>query len=217
MAETKSKKGITTYSITGENAGEAAAAKGIFDKTVSPELLAQYVRVYQTNKRQGNASTKTRAEVAGTTKKMYKQKGTGRARHGSYKAPIFKGGGVVGGPQPKEYRLSMNKKQKKLALFGALTLKYTAGDVLSLGGDVKEAKTKTFASFLKKLELTDKKVLFVTPVKDEENISLSLRNIAKVKFMQAHSVNAYEVLDAAKVVFVGDALKELETHYLNQE
>lgn len=215
MAETKKKtQGIAQYDLTGENKGETAANAFIFDKKVAPALMAQYVRVYRTNQRQGTAATKTRAEVNGTTKKVYKQKGTGKARHGSMKAPIFKGGGVVGGPKPKEYRLSLNKKQKQQALFGALTMKFTTGDVLSLDA-AKEAKTKVFASFLNKLKLSGEKVLFVMPKGEESKMVLALRNLKGVTYAPAHSINAYEVLNASKVVFVGGALKELETHFLS--
>src|SRR3989338_9847754 len=103
--------------------------KEIFAVEASPRLLAQYVRVYLANRRQGTASAKTRAEVKGSTRKIYKQKGTGKARHGDIKAPIFIGGGVVGGPIPRDFSLKFNKKQKRKVLFYALTLKLKQKDI----------------------------------------------------------------------------------------
>lgn len=217
MAETKkTQKSIAQYDLAGAAKGETVATEAIFNKKVTPVLLAQYVRMYQVNQRQGNASTKTRAEINGTTKKVYKQKGTGNARHGSKKAPIFKGGGVVGGPKPKDYRLYMNKKQRKQALFGSLTMKFTNGDVVSLEIDTKAdaVKTKLFSSFLTKLAIADKKTLFIIPKTDESKFVLALRNLKNASYSSVVSLNAYDILNAAKVVFVGSAIKELETHFL---
>lgn len=215
MVDTKkTKQGIVEYDMKGEVKGEAEAKATMFGLKTAPSLLAQYVRVFQTNQRQGTASSKTRAEINGTTKKIYKQKGTGKARHGSKKAPIFKGGGIVGGPKPKEYRLYMNKKQKKLALFGSLTRKFETGDILCLGAGPKDMKTKLFAEFLKKTKLDGQKVLFVIPKNEDEKMVLALRNLAKVTYISTTSLNAYVVLNAAKIVFVGSALNELETHFL---
>ena len=106
---------IPVYGLDGKEKGAAELPKEIFTVEASPKLLAQYVRVYLVNRRQGTASTKTRGEVSGSTRKIYKQKGTGKARHGDIKAPIFTGGGVVGGPKPQDYSLKLNKKQTKKA------------------------------------------------------------------------------------------------------
>ena len=113
--KTKVKKEIIVkkYTVEGAEAGVMTLNEKLLAFEPNKTLLAQYVRVYLANQREGNASSKTRAEVAGTTKKVYKQKGTGGARHGSKKAPIYKGGGVVGGPKPAEYRLQLSKKQRK--------------------------------------------------------------------------------------------------------
>ena len=221
MATSTDKKivsSIPSYDFGGEKSDAVVAPKSIFSTLVSPSLLAQYMRVYLTNQRQGNASTKTRAEVAGTTKKMYKQKGTGKARHGSYRAPIFKGGGVVGGPKPKIFHLSMNKKQKIKGLFGALSLKKEQNGILNLGfgENKKEMKTKDVFAWLKKMELIGKKTLFVLPEERTSKYIPFIRNIKNISYTSAHSLNAYSVMLAEKIVFVDQALKELESHFLKK-
>lgn len=209
---------IAQYDLNGTRLEDITPPKGIFDVETSPVLLTQYVRVHQTNQRQGNAATKTRAEVAGTTKKIYKQKGTGKARHGSQRAPLFKGGGVVGGPQPKEYKLLMNKKQKKLALFGSLTLKLKDDAINCLATDMKKvtSKTKVISNFLNNMKYEKMKVLFVLPKADKDNFVLAARNLKNALSVSVHSLNAYTVLNTAKVIFLGDAIKELENHFVKK-
>lgn len=209
---------IAQYDLDGVRLEDITPPKGIFDIETSPVLLTQYVRVHQTNQRQGNAATKTRAEVAGTTKKIYKQKGTGKARHGSQRAPLFKGGGVVGGPQPKEYKLLMNKKQKKLALFGSLTLKLKDDAINCLTTDMKKvtSKTKIISNFLNNMKYQKMKVLFVLPKADADNFLLAARNLKNALSVSVHSLNAYTVLNTAKVIFLGDAIKELENHFIKK-
>lgn len=214
----KSSSVIAQYDLDGVRLEDITPPKGIFDVETSPVLLTQYVRVHQTNQRQGNAATKTRAEVAGTTKKIYKQKGTGKARHGSQRAPLFKGGGVVGGPQPKEYKLLMNKKQKKLALFGSLTLKLKEDAINCLTTDMKKvtSKTKIISNFLNNMRYEKMKVLFVLPKADTDNFALAARNLKNALSVSVHSLNAYTVLNTAKVIFLGDAIKELENHFVKK-
>lgn len=214
----KSSGVIAQYDLNGARLEDIMPPKGIFDMKTSPVLLTQYVRVHQTNQRQGNAATKTRAEVAGTTKKIYKQKGTGKARHGSQRAPLFKGGGVVGGPQPKEYKLLMNKKQKKLALFGSLTLKLKDDAVNCLTTDMKKvtSKTKVISNFLNNMKYEKMKVLFVLPKADKDNFVLAARNLKNASSVSVHSLNAYTVLNTTKIIFLGDAIKELEKHFVKK-
>ncbi len=214
----KSSGVIAQYDLNGVRLEDITPPKGIFDVETSPVLLTQYVRVHQTNQRQGNAATKTRAEVAGTTKKIYKQKGTGKARHGSQRAPLFKGGGVVGGPQPKEYKLLMNKKQKKLALFGSLTLKLKDDAINCLTTDMKKitSKTKVISNFLNIMKYEKIKVLFVLPKADTDNFALAARNLKNSLSVSVHSLNAYTVLKTARIIFLGDAIKELENHFVKK-
>ena len=206
---------VAIYDISARETGKLALPKQMFDVKPNMTLISQYVRVYLANQRQGTASAKTRGEVIGSTRKIYKQKGTGRARHGSIKAPIFVGGGVVGGPKPRDFSLKINKKQKKAALFSALTLKKKDEDILGLNDSVLsiEPKTKNVFGLLKKLGLIGKKVAFMISG-DIKNFSLAARNIDKLRLLNANSINAYEVLDADKILITKGALEHIKKIFL---
>lgn len=214
-----SKLSVKVYDAKGNEKESAALPKEIFSIKASPKLLAQYVRVYLTNQRQGTASTKTRGDVIGSTKKIYRQKGTGRARHGDIKAPIFVGGGVAGGPKPKDYSLKMNKKQKRKSLFLALSLKQKDHAILQAGKDLIKIgpKTKLAVQFLKTVGIQNEKTLFVFPKMEANNFILASRNIPRVYFSDVPSLNAYAVLNADKIVFIDNALSVLEKHFTKHE
>lgn len=211
-----SKLSVKVYDASGKEKDTISLSKELFSVEGSPKLLAQYVHVYLANQRQGTASTKTRGEVTGSTRKIYRQKGTGRARHGSIKAPIFVGGGVVGGPQPRDYSLKLNKKQKRKSLFLALTLKKKEDAILVADKSLLsiEPKTKLVAEFLSTRGLQNKKALFVLPKMQKNNFILASRNIPYVQLEAATSLNPYILLDAEKIIFVDDALSVLEKHFL---
>ncbi len=210
---------VPVYDINGKEKSTLSLPKEIFSVVVKPQLLAQAVRVYLFNQRQGTASAKTRGEVIGSTRKIYRQKGTGRARHGSKKAPIFVGGGIVGGPKPKDYSLKFNKKQKRKAFFGALSLKLKEKNILGLDDQVLkiEPKTKLIAGFLKKMELSNKKVMFVLPKLENNNFILASRNLGKVSFTDAKSLNVFQVLNNSKLVFLESCLEVFKNHFLKHE
>ncbi len=216
VKKAKSALSLAIYDLTGAEKGAITLPKEAFAFTVNEKLLAQYVRVYQANQRQGNASSKTRGEVTGSTRKIYKQKGTGKARHGSNKAPVFVGGGVVGGPKPKDFSLNLNKKQKTQALFGALTMKVKENALVGLSNEflTMDAKTKKYAAFLKKLDLTGKKLLVVVPKMEQSNFLLASRNIPGLSFSDAFSVNAFEVLRANRVLFIENAVNVFVKHFV---
>lgn len=155
-------------------------------------LLAQAVRVYLANQRQGNQSALTRAEVSRTRKKLYKQKGTGGARHGDRKAPIFVGGGIAFAPKPRDYSLKFPKQMKKKALEEALKL--NKPEKISLGKIA--GKTKNLAKLLD----LQKKTLLVTP-KYDQKIYLAGRNIPNLTILPKEQLNAYEVLKAEKILY----------------
>lgn len=203
------------FDIKGKETGTVALNKEIFGKKNNPALIAQYVRVYLQNQRQGTVATKTRSEVVGSTRKIYRQKGTGGARHASRKAPIFVGGGVTFGPQPRTFSLSMNKKQKKQALFIALSAKADENAVKVLDENVADMKpkTKTVSEFLKAVKLTGRKVMFVLPQVTKNSLVLSARNIPNIEIVQANTINPYAVLNTRQLIFVGDALTKLEEHF----
>lgn len=216
-AEKKSLE-VAVYDITGKELKKINLVKEIYDVAAQPQLVAQYVRVYLANQRQGTASTKSRGEVIGSTKKIYRQKGTGGARHGSRKAPLFVGGGVAFGPKPHDHSLTMNKKQKQKALFSTLSEKARAGAIVALSKDSLEMKPKTkeVASFLKTMKFGSRKVLMVLSEVKENGLVLSLRNIPNVEIVQATNVNPYILLNSRVTIFVEDAFEALENHFLKK-
>jgi len=206
---------VTQYALDGKEMEAIELAKEVQSYTPNDTLLTQYIRVYLANQREGNASAKTRSEIIGTTKKVYKQKGTGRARHGSKKAPIFKGGGVVGGPKPREHRLELSKNQKKLSLLSAVAKQLQAGAIAAVDSTVTsvQPKTKQFMPLMKVLGITRGKILFVLPDAKPIGMIKSLRNVDKVCTTHMGQLNAYDILDAKKVLFVTQAFDAMQKMY----
>jgi len=219
MKTTKQVKEQTIQLLSVEGAG-VEAVKNV-DKLVGFEpnnvILAQYSRVYLANQRQGNASSKTRAEVAGTTKKIYKQKGTGKARHGSQKAPIFKGGGVVGGPKPHEFRLSISKNQKKNAMKSAIAYQAQQGNLSVVDNGLLKLtpKTKTVQTFLNVAKLEKKQVLFVLPDAKAIGLIQSIQNLPRAQCTHIGELNAFEVLKAQHIVVIAEAFDALRETYFS--
>lgn len=210
---------IPVYDLNGKEKTKFTLPKEVFAVKTNPKLLAQYVRVYLANQRQGNAWTKTRGEVIGSTRKIYKQKGTGRARHGDKKAPIFVGGGIVGGPKPRNYSLKLNKKQTKSALLNALSLKFKEAGIFGLNDDFSkvEPKTKIFVNFLKVMGADKEKILLVLAKMEKNNLVLSSRNIPNLTLTEAASLNPYEILRNKKVFFLTEGLQVLVKNILKNE
>lgn len=202
---------VRSYTVDGTESGTVSLKDELLSYEPNKTLLAQYVRVYLANQREGNASSKTRAEVSGTTKKVYKQKGTGGARHGSKKAPIYKGGGVVGGPKPAEYRLQLSKKQRQGTLISAVAYQIRQGSVSVVESDIVKLppKTKTIASFLKKTH-TNTKVLFILPDAKAIGLIKSVRNIPGASTTHIGSLNAYELLQAKNIIVVAEAFETMQ-------
>lgn len=211
MVQKQSTSSIAVYDIEGKQTGVLAMPKKIFEMKVADALLAQYVRMYLANQRQGTQSVRTRAEVIGSTRKIYKQKGTGRARHGSRKAPIFVGGGSAHAPKPRSYSMKMNKKQKIKALYGSLSQKVAHGQITIVDGflDI-EAKTKKMIMILKNLKLDQKKnILLVAPKNKNESLYKASRNINKITYIDIHSLNAYRILQHQHIIFPQEALNDI--------
>jgi large subunit ribosomal protein L4 len=202
------------YTVDGVEAGVVELPEGIFNVNCSERLLAQYVRVYLANQRQGTHKTKKRGEVNASTRKIYKQKGTGRARHGAKSAPTFVGGGVAFGVEPQSYTLRLSKKQRQKALYTSLSLKRKEDMVMILKNtDTLKGKTKEMNEMLSKCGVTMKtKALFVFGNKENEApFILGLRNITHVRSTDCHLLNAYEVLNARKLLFTQEGLNEFIT------
>ncbi|MBI5123005.1 50S ribosomal protein L4 [Candidatus Roizmanbacteria bacterium] len=207
--EKKSKLSLSIYNIEGKEEKTVELPKEVFAVSANPKLLALAVRVYLVNQRQGNVSVKTRSEVIGSTRKIYRQKGTGKARHGAIKAPIFVGGGVAHGPKQKDYNLKFNKKEKKIALFAALSAKLKEKKIFGLENKALtiEPKTKIFVNFLEKLLLLDKNNLIVLLKMEKNNLILAMRNIPGISFIDARSLNPYLVLKSNNIIFIENSLE----------
>jgi large subunit ribosomal protein L4 len=211
----KSTLSIPVYDLTGKETEKMSVSEHLFGQLENEALVAQYVRVYTQNQRQGNAAAKTRGEVIGSTRKIYKQKGTGRARHGSKKANLFKGGGVTFGPLPRDFSLTMSKKQKRLALSVSLSMKMQDKGIVGLTETAvsMKPKTKQIVDFISALKLTDKKILFVVSKVEKNGFIMSIRNIENVDVIQADTINPYTILVHNSVIFVGKSIESLETHF----
>ena len=177
---------------------------------IEPNDHAIYLDVKQflANQRQGTHKSKERAEIAGSTKKLKKQKGTGTARAGSIKSPVFRGGGRVFGPKPRDYSFKLNKKLKKLARKSALSYKASGSSIAILEDFTLDTpKTKDYASILKSLNFESKKVLLVLPEADK-SIILSVRNLPKSKVTTVESLNTYDIMNADQLLVFENSIEK---------
>ena len=203
---------VKVFDMAGKEVGEIALSDVIFGAEVNGAVLHAAVRAYLMNQRQGTQSTLTRTEVSGGGKKPWRQKGTGRARQGSTRAPQWTHGGVALGPKPRDYRLSMNKKTRKVALYSALSAKVASGDLIVVDSIKTEGySTKTMAAMFNALNAT-RKALVVLPAV-ESTVIKSCANIPGVVTTQFNTVNVYDVLNADKLIIAKDAVAKLEEVY----
>jgi len=202
---------IDVHDVKGKVIGKASLPKELFGAKVNAVLMAQAVRVYLANARKGTADTQTRGEVTASTRKIYRQKGTGRARHGGISAPIFVGGGVAFGPKPRDYSLSLSKKMRQAALASALTSKLKDQTVSVVAGlDKLAPKTKVMAQTLSLLSKNNnRKILLVLPGR-LESVQRAARNIEGVSIRPANLLTTYEVLNSNMILFMKDSLEKLE-------
>jgi large subunit ribosomal protein L4 len=204
---------INVLNISGKDTGrKVELSDEIFGVQPNDHAIYLDVKQYLANQRQGTHKAKERNEVSGSTRKLKKQKGTGTARAGSIKSPLFRGGGRVFGPQPRDYSFKLNKKLKQLARKSALSYKAQNNAIMVLEDFSLEApKTKEFVSICKNLNLNDKKSLFIIS-ESNKNIYLSSRNLERNKVAIASSINTYEIMNAGTLVLVEssvDALNKL--------
>jgi large subunit ribosomal protein L4 len=193
--------------------------KEIFGAKINQPLMAQAIRVYLANQRQGGAKTKSRGEVRATGRKVWAQKGSGRARHGDRKAPIFVKGGRAHGPTGEEnYKLKISKKMKRKALFSALTYKLKENELMFVKGLEKiKPKTKEMAQILQNLKLkSQKSKVAIVMNKKNENIIRAGNNIAQLRLLRAQNLNTYQVLNSGKLIFMEDCVEALEKIFLNK-
>ncbi|ERM84949.1 50S ribosomal protein L4 [Rhodonellum psychrophilum GCM71 = DSM 17998] len=196
----------------GEDTGrKITLSDDIFAIETNDHAIYLDVKQYLANQRQGTHKSKERNEIAGSTKKIKKQKGTGGARAGSIKSPIFRGGGRVFGPRPRDYSFKLNKKLKQLARKSALTYKAKDNSVMILENvSFDKPSTKGYIALLNGLSLSGEKTLLVLP-EQNKNVYLSSRNVPKAKVVTVNDVNTYELLHADKLVLCEDSVSMLET------
>lgn len=202
---------IEVYNIQGQKTDKKVTLnEAIFGIEPNQQAMFMDTRQFLANRRSGTHSTKERNAIVGSTKKIKRQKGTGTARAGSIKSPLFRGGGRIFGPTPRDYDFKLNKKLKRLARKSALSAKLNDGEIMVIEDfNLDTAKTKEFVAILKNLELLDTKALVVAPVVND-NLALSSRNVPKVRVRRADSLNTYEILDNKKVVLLEGALEVIE-------
>lgn len=203
---------LAVINLKGQDTGrKVTLSDEIFAIEPNDNAIYLDVKQYLANQRQGTHKSKERNEVAGSTKKIKKQKGTGGARAGSLKAPNFRGGGRVFGPKPRDYSFKLNKKVKQLARKSALSYKVTENSLLVLEDISFDApKTKNYIALLNGLSLSDKKTLLVLP-EENKNVFLSSRNLPKAKVVTVNDVNTYQLLHADHLVLCEGSVSKLET------
>lgn len=207
----------SVFDIKGKIVGHVGLPAEIFNAKINDSLMSQAVRVYLANQRQGTVKTKDRGEVNKTTKKIWQQKGTGRARHGSKRAPIFVGGGLAFGPRPRDLSLNLSKKMKTLALFSALSSKLKDNEIKIVKGlEALEPKTKIMVGILKNLGIQDdKRVLLIMPKPGEsQNVYRASRNIEGIEILTANTINAYKILDNKLVLLMKDAVGVIQNTFV---
>jgi large subunit ribosomal protein L4 len=195
--------------------GKETGRKVTFDDAVfgiEPNQHAVYLEVkqYLAAQRQGTSKSKERSEITGSTKKLKKQKGSGSARYGDIKSPIFRGGGRIFGPKPRDYRFKLNKALKRLAKKSVLSQKMRDNSITVLEDLSFDApKTKDFIKLLTALELTGKKALFILP-EANKNVYLSSRNLPKAKVMNYNEISSYDIVHAGEVIFLEGAIEKFQ-------
>lgn len=199
---------VTSYSVLGKEAGTLELPKSLFGETVNEKLLAQAIRIYTNNQLGHWTNTKTRGEVKGSTRKIYKQKGTGRARHGSIMAPIFVGGGIALGPKSRKTVLELPKKMRAKAIVSALSDKLLSGEVIAISGiDKVSGKTREFAQFLPGIQ--KKSALIVVDSKQDLAVR-AVKNIRRLDIITAEQLNLLEIVKHQSLVFTREAVEKLQ-------
>ncbi|KPU26759.1 50S ribosomal protein L4 [Caloranaerobacter sp. TR13] len=203
---------VALYNVSGQQIGDIELNDSVFGVEINEHVLYEAVKNHLANRRQGTQSAKTRSEVRGGGRKPWRQKGTGRARHGSIRSPIWKGGGVVFAPKPRDYSYKLPKKIKRLAMKSALSSKVVNGEIIVLDElKMDRPKTKDMVSILNNLN-SNKKALIVMSGKDE-NVVKSARNIQGVKTTLVNTLNVYDILNCDSFIITKDAVRKVEEVY----
>lgn len=202
---------VTVLNTQGKETGKSVSlSPEVFGVEPNDHAIYLDVKLYLANQRQGTHKSKERAEVNYSTRKLKRQKGTGGARAGSIKSPVFRGGGRVFGPQPRDYSFKVNKKMKQLARRSALAYKVKENNLTVLENfNFDSPKTKVYLQMMKNLKIEDKKTLLVVG-ESNKNVYLSSRNLTRSKVVTASELNTYDVLNAAKLILTEGAISEIE-------
>ncbi|WP_184549046.1 50S ribosomal protein L4 [Mucilaginibacter sp. FT3.2] len=203
---------VNVLNVSGKETGaKVQLPESVFGIEPNDHAIYLDVKQFLANQRQGTHKSKQRNEIAGSTRKLYKQKGTGGARAGSVKSPLFNGGGRVFGPQPRDYSFKLNKKLKSLARKSALSYKAKDNNILVLEDfNFDNIKTKTYIKMEADLNVTNDKTLLVVAAAENNNVYLSSRNLKKTKVISVEQLNTYDVLNAGKLLLTTGAVKTLE-------
>lgn len=203
---------VDVYDLNGKKVSDIELAENVFGIEPNEAIVHSVLKNYLANQRQGTQSTKTRSEVSGGGRKPWRQKGTGRARQGSTRAPQWIKGGIALGPKPRSYRYTVNKKERRLAIKSVLSSKVLEKELTVLDKiELKEIKTKSMVKALTALKL-EGKTLIVLPENDK-NVVMSARNIEGVKTISANNINVFDLLKYNNLVLPVDAVKKLEEVY----
>ena len=202
---------LSVLNIEGKYTGRKITLNDrIFDVEPNDHAIYLDVKHHMANRREGTHETLERAEVSGSTRKIKRQKGTGTARAGSIKSPLFRGGGTIFGPRPRNYGFKLNKKIKQLARKSALTYKARENSILVVEDfNIEAPKTKEFVNIKNNLKIADKKSLFILPA-ENNNIYLSSRNLQDVSVISASYINTYQILNAKTVVLLESCVTKIE-------
>jgi large subunit ribosomal protein L4 len=206
---------LAVVNISGQDSGRKVKLnEAVFGIEPNDHAIYLDVKQHLANRRQGTHKSKERNEVSGTTKKLKRQKGTGGARAGSMKSPVFVGGGRVFGPRPKDYSFKLNKKLKRLARLSALTIKARNNGILLIENfSFEQPKTKQMADLMNNLKLSDKKTLVVVP-QTNKNLSLASRNLQRSKVVTASDLNTYDIVNAQQLLINEASLEVIENTLL---
>jgi large subunit ribosomal protein L4 len=201
------------YNIENKKVGDVELNDHLFGVKVDKHILHDVVRMQTANRRSGNACTKTRVEVRGTSAKPFKQKGTGRARAGSVRSPLWRGGGVTFGPKPRDFSYQLPKKVKRLGLKMALSARYSEENLMVLDNlTLDEIKTKKFVAIMDKLELGNALIVISD---SDQNIEKSAKNVHGIKVISAAGLNVYDILRHKKLIIVQSSIEKLEERLLS--
>ena len=203
---------VDVIDTKGKKVDQRELSDDLFSVPVKSEILHEVVKMQLTNRRSGNAAVKHRSDIRGSGRKLFRQKGTGRARRGNIKSPLLRGGGVAFGPDPKTYAYKVPKKVRKLALKMALSSKLQDNHLVLLNEfELDQVKTKEFVDIIKALKINN--ALIVTEKKNE-NLELSSRNVKKVKVLRSEGLNVYDILKYESLILIEPSVNQIEGRLL---